>query len=309
MKGKRREAADRAAKIIRRLIDFKEFKRCCDASEVELTQGFEMLGTNDRPCFYLDNNSTVLAVAHLDSVQDSDHFKHTIVGDETFVFSPVLDDRAGVYIILDLLPKMGINVDVLLTTGEETGSSTASEFYTSKKYMWGVEFDRGGHDVVTYDFDNKAWEARIKEAGFKVGSGTFSDISRLEEIGCSFMNIGVGSYDGHAKRAYLIIEEMIDNLAKFFVFYELHRQRHFPHVYVENKWNKWDGIYGYGRTGYTYKSKTGSLVEVYSNKGRLPNWSSTEPRVPDEDEYPSIWDEDDIASNWEAQDVRWMEGL
>ena len=44
------------------------------------------------------------------------------------VHSGALDDRLGAYIILDLLPKLGINVDVLLTVGEEQGRSTANFF-------------------------------------------------------------------------------------------------------------------------------------------------------------------------------------
>ena len=34
-------------------------------------------------------------------------------------FAPQLDDRLGVYCLLGLLPKMGIQLDILLTTGEE----------------------------------------------------------------------------------------------------------------------------------------------------------------------------------------------
>ncbi len=52
---------------------------------------------------------------------------------------------------------MGINVDVLLTTGEEMGQSSAAYFDPGeKKYNWMFQFDRGGTDVVTYDYGDKS---------------------------------------------------------------------------------------------------------------------------------------------------------
>lgn len=283
---KRQEDLLQAISIIEQILDYDQLKWCCNASVEDLTAGYKRMGTKDKPCYFKDNGSNILAVAHMDSVCDPLAFLNVDVGDETWVFSSVLDDRAGVYIITHLLPKLGINVDVLLTVDEEIGDSTASEFFTDKKYMWGVEFDRGGDDVVLYDFDNISWATRIKEVGFKVGHGTFSDISSLEEIGCSFMNVGVGSYNGHSKRAYMIVNEMVENLAKFFIFHALYAHKHFPHVYSPKK---------YKGDGWFYASKGGRLV----------GWAEESPRVPEAYEYPTVWDNPD----WDETDTKWMEGI
>jgi hypothetical protein len=106
----------------------------------------------ERCYFYKDNGSNTLAVAHLDTVQKRGWCELTQLSHDTLVFSPKLDDRLGAYVILELLPKLGINVDVLLTTDEESSNSTAMEFKTQKQYNWMVEFDRAGRDAVLYQY-------------------------------------------------------------------------------------------------------------------------------------------------------------
>src|SRR5690606_38317386 len=60
----------------------------------------------------------VLAVAHLDTVQDTKSYSRT----STQLYVPQLDDRAGVYALMKLLPKLyGLEFDLLLTEGEEQG--------------------------------------------------------------------------------------------------------------------------------------------------------------------------------------------
>src|SRR3954465_12674834 len=78
--------------------------------------------------------ATVLAVAHCDFVDcDSSHF----FAKDGIVWSSRLDDRLGVYTILDVLPMLGINVDVLLTDGEESCNSTARYFDVKEHdYKW-----------------------------------------------------------------------------------------------------------------------------------------------------------------------------
>ena len=44
------------------------------------------------------------------------------------VFAPQLDDRLGVWCLLNALPTMGVNLDVLLTTGEEICKSRRAIF-------------------------------------------------------------------------------------------------------------------------------------------------------------------------------------
>lgn len=104
---------------------------------------------------FKDNGSPVLAVAHLDTVQEASYSSIFRVKGERVLLCPRLDDRLGVYIITRLLPRMGITCDLLLTTGEEVGCSSAELFLTDKQYNWAFSFDRSGADCVLYQHDHK----------------------------------------------------------------------------------------------------------------------------------------------------------
>lgn len=181
---------------------------------------------------FKDNGSNILAVAHLDTALQSDVFEVFDLDDDYAVLCPNLDDRLGVYIIMDLLPKMGINVDVLLTTGEETAQSTARNFVTEKKYNWIVEFDRRGVDTVCYDYSDKSWDSTIQEY-FKLGQGTFTDISELENLGCKALNIGIGYYNEHTHNSYAILSQTISQVEAFKGFYTANKNTFFKHVPME----------------------------------------------------------------------------
>ena len=58
----------------------------------------------DRFFWHADNGSDVLAVAHLDHVQSSARCQVTDTTAGPLATSGALDDRLGVYVILDLLP-------------------------------------------------------------------------------------------------------------------------------------------------------------------------------------------------------------
>jgi len=186
--------------------------------------------------YYKDNGSDVLAVAHLDSVQKPEHLFIT----DKYIFSPVLDDRLGVYIIMDLLPKLGINVDILFTNGEETGFSTAELFKPDKKYNWMVEFDRMGDDVVMYDYETENYKEKIKEFFPKTSWGSFSDISYLEHLGCFGFNIGVGYQDYHQINAYADISMLLKNVRNFSKFYKKYKNVKLEHT---ERAEKYDGHY------------------------------------------------------------------
>lgn len=172
---------------------------------------------------HLDNGSDILAVAHLDTVQQCDHFQEVKLTGETLIYNAKLDDRLGVYTILDLLPKLGINVDVLLTENEETGQSTARDFKPEKQYNWIIEFDRMGTGAVLYQFN---WDDTVKEY-FKVHIGAFSDISDLGHLGCQAMNIGVGYHDCHSQRAYFVLEEYLEQIEAFARFHARYKSEFF----------------------------------------------------------------------------------
>lgn len=182
------------------------------------TSTFAKLGdtkqTKDGPLTWIDNGGSVLAVAHLDWVMSRPPL---LVGD--MIKCPQLDDRLGVWTILDLLPKLGVKVDVLLTDSEEVGRSTSQYFETSKEYNWMFQFDRRGTDVVMYQYGTDENGERLEKYGFKVGSGTFSDICSLDFLGISGWNVGVGYHNEHSDKCYADLNDTYMNAVKFAEFW------------------------------------------------------------------------------------------
>jgi hypothetical protein len=187
---------------------------------------------------FKDNGSRVLSVAHLDTVVRPDRrapaFRNTAAGPK--VVSGALDDRLGAYVILDLLPQLGITCDQLLTVGEEDGASTASEFKPGKDYDWVIEFDRGGTDVVMYQYDDHACRKAVQASGAQTGTGSFSDIAYLEHLDVKCFNWGAG-YDGnyHSEKGYAYLNDTFAMTAKYLRFHEQNAGTAMPHVKEEKQ--------------------------------------------------------------------------
>jgi hypothetical protein len=191
--------------------------------------------------WYQDNGSDVLAVAHLDSVQADVLAQVVDTAAGPLVVSGALDDRLGAYVILELLPNLGVTCDWLLTTDEEIGRSTARDFadaYDGKRYNWLIEFDRGGTDVVMYDYETAEYVELVEAAGAKVGQGSYSDIADLEPLGCAAFNWGVGYQDYHGPRSHAWLADTFRMVARFLRFHDANHARHLPHdpVPVEDNW-------------------------------------------------------------------------
>lgn len=195
---------------------------------------------------YQDNGADILAIAHLDTVQSN---RGTTVTEtksgSKIVLSGALDDRLGAYVILDLLPKLGVKVDWLLTTGEETMSSTGVDFAsdhvarTGKQYKWMFQFDRTGTDVVMYDYDNETSRGHLRSVGFTVGNGSFSDISDMDGLGCIGFNFGVGYQDYHSARGYAWLDDTFGQVARFLRFYRKYGATDMPYQLPEWEWDSW----------------------------------------------------------------------
>lgn len=185
----------------------------------------------ERFYWHRDNgpDSTVLAVAHLDTVQDDRTCQITETAGGLLATSGALDDRLGAYIILDLLPALGITVDVLLTTDEESGQSTASDFDPPKEYDWIIQFDRGGTDVVAYQYHTEDLEARVRASGARMGQGSYSDIVELEHLGVAGLNWGTGYQDYHSPRSHAWLDDTFRCVSKFARFYALNAGTPIPH--------------------------------------------------------------------------------
>ncbi len=131
---------------------------------------------------------------------------------------------------MELLPALGITCDWLLTTGEESGQSTAQDFETDKQYNWVIEFDRGGTDVVLYQYEDDHLVDLIEDCGARVGVGSYSDIADLDFLGCKAMNWGVGYADYHSERSHAWLEDTFRMVARFAKFYEANSETFLPHA-------------------------------------------------------------------------------
>ena len=173
-----------------------------------------------------------------------------------------LDDRLGAWVLLDILPKMGIHCDILLTDSEESGQSTAKYFTDTDRYNWIFEFDRAGTDVVLYEYKTDQLCELLEGYGFQIGYGSFSDICFLDpEV--SAINFGVGYHRQHTRHCYARLrdtEAMVNRFAQFYSDQKDERLEHTPsytrisdcdelcnkdELYNKHKWEYHAGNYGY----------------------------------------------------------------
>ena len=211
-------------------IDTESLKAITQAPIEDFAQYGQSVDTPDGMYVFKDNGSDILAVAHLDTRQDLTHFDVSQAEGTTVIRNAQLDDRLGAYIILDMLPKMGITTDVLLTEGEEVGRSTAQHFATNKQYKWIFSFDRRGMDTVLYHYHDPATEKLMTDNRFTVGRGAFSDISYLTHLGAKGFNFGTGYYDNHGVGSNAIESHVMHNVQLFKQFYEKYKNTALPHA-------------------------------------------------------------------------------
>lgn len=238
---------------------------------------------------YQDNGADILGVAHLDAVQ---HGRHCAIYESRFgkiVKSPALDDRLGAYVICSLLPALGVKTDWLLTTGEESGNSSAQHFRPGKSYNWIYSFDRMGTDVVMYDYETRENCDRVESVGAEVGLGSFSDIAFLDHLGVAGFNWGVGYQDYHSKRAWAPLEDTFASVARFVRFHECFGTERIEHI-VKPKWweREWDRDEGFAdwldalRDGLC--PECNAILNGYYCEDCLTNWAEDDDDEGDDDE-------------------------
>lgn len=133
------------------------------------------------------------------------------------------DDRAGVFMILQILQHTKLRPHIILTTGEEKGGIGAyalTERFTGKhpfkelKYI--IQLDRqGANDCVFYDCINRDFINYVSSFGFVERIGSFSDISFLCPIWevCG-VNLSVGYYDEHSPNEILCVSDYFNTFQK-----------------------------------------------------------------------------------------------
>ena len=209
---------------------------------------------------YIDRGSDILGVAHLDTVQDMTHFEVTEEHGDKKIRNAQLDDRLGAYVLLNLLPTLGVNCDILLTEGEETGRSTARYFKPSKQYKWMFSFDRAGMDTVMYQYDDEPTRKLVNDSGFLPAKGLFSDISVLEHLGVKGFNFGVGYYDNHGDKSHAIESHVLHNVKLFIDFYNKYKDTLLEHKNTKKKKQQRDDYSGYEDEMSSASLKFGSIL-------------------------------------------------
>lgn len=198
-------------------INYKQLERTCRMSIESFFKDAKVdYRTNDY--IYIDNGSDILGVAHLDTVMNTHDYNRVIVDRQEYIISSELDDRLGVFTLLHMLPEMGIKTDILLCCDEERMGSTASSFKTDKQYKWAYEFDRKLVNPVLYQYETPDLMAALKDSGYTIDNGSYSDIADLD-IGVCGINFGVGYDAAHTQwcRANTSVYlECINRFAKFY---------------------------------------------------------------------------------------------
>ena len=252
----------------------KKFEELCMMTQPELkaymhkylsSRQYKVI--NEDGYIYTKGTVPVLLIAHLDTVH-KEVCKNIFVDDNGLVSSPQGiggDDRAGVFIIMNIVKEL--NCSVLLCEDEGTGGKGARKFANSEyindlgvKYM--IEFDRKGKDdAVFYSCDNKDFTKFITETtGFKEEHGTFSDISIVAPAAkIAAVNLSCGYYNAHTLNEYVKLDELQNTIE---VAKELIKTESDIFEYVAKKYEynyyrnySYDDYYG-GYYGGNYVSQT-----------------------------------------------------
>lgn len=184
--------------------------------------GFKLYASKDRKYAFRpgDSPTSPLVVAHVDTVVAGGNGKHNYAVKGDLVNSIALDDRLGVACMFDAisLKKPLADCAMLLCDDEEIGCSTAQIFKHKISPNFLVELDRRGTDVVCYEYESDLLIGLLKYAGFKLGSGSFSDICYLNHYGVCGFNIGVGYHQEHTVQCYANLKDTSAQLARLDVF-------------------------------------------------------------------------------------------
>jgi hypothetical protein len=182
----------------------------------------------------------------------------------------------------------------MLTTGEEKGRSTAKEahLHVKKDFNWIVEFDRKGSDVVLYQYETKEMVKIVEAAGYKVGKGSYSDISDLWQYKVGAMNVGTGYYRAHAVNSIAILNTTANMVGKFDKFYRDNKERKIEMKDVQSRrhvktytFPTQDHDYGWGfwrdKEQKSQRSTKNSTTPEYATVkcqtcGRIHNWVKME---------------------------------
>jgi hypothetical protein len=220
--------------------DFDRLKDRCLCPITDYYREGDVVETRDGPYIFRDNGASVLGIAHLDTVLENRHFHHKQNNGSSKIYNAQLDDRLGAHLLLDVLPKLGLKFDVLLTDGEESARSTGAYFDAMGKYNWMFQFDRMGTDVVMYRYETEEYVDLLNSFGWKVGFGSFSDISMMEHLGCVGFNFGTAYYGQHTPSCFCKVGQVEKQVKKFALFFRELQGYPLPHIIGDGDLEWWE---------------------------------------------------------------------
>lgn len=168
-----------------------------------------------------------LLTSHLDTINDSyNELPSICIKDNTISTKnkAVLggDDRAGVWIMLQLLDKGVMDYDYVFFCDEETGGKGSRIFVNTigakaiEEYSCYISLDRRGKkEVASYGYDNAELVKVFTDVGYKSVRGTFTDcvnLSSATDVAC--INLSVGYNNEHTSDEVQDINVMYDVVAR-----------------------------------------------------------------------------------------------
>ena len=169
---------------------------------------------------YSPGTHPILLIAHLDTVHEEPRGMPTDINID-YSDSPggVLsctegiggDDRAGVYIIMEIIKS--IDCHVLFCEDEEKHGIGAEKFCETDvrpDVQFIVEFDRRDRDhAVFYNCHNKDFCDFVTSFGFNKKTGSFSDISVIaKHLEIAAVNLSSGYYNAHNPNEYIVLDDI-----------------------------------------------------------------------------------------------------
>lgn len=232
-------------------IDFiTTLQQCCNVGTNKLFKGVTKLGfttykRNKRRFAFRPGltETSPMIVCHADTVVKGGEGPHNwdYNAQLHLVTSIALDDRLGIACMVDAIKSQSALSDcaMLICDEEEIGNSTAQLFDLDVQPNWMVELDRRGDDVVCYEYESALFTALLEQSGFRVGHGTFSDISYLGSMGVVGFNMGVGYHREHSQNCHADLRDTSAQLSRLLNFYNRFESIRLPYS-PRPRYSKWD---------------------------------------------------------------------
>jgi hypothetical protein len=248
---------------------------------------FKKILYDKRNYLFLQNkNSTFLLQAHIDTHCDYKkaldlYFSNGIVRAKNAVLGA--DDRAGIYIILELLDFCKENSielpNVLLTEGEEIGGigmtklcERMSSSHFSNIHL-ALALDRQGcGEYVCYNDLPILVKDYIEDFGWNDDIGTFSDIEIFTDTyGIPSVNLSVGFHNEHTKAEELHLDELLLTFSRVSRMLKKPIGRRYVVTKNYDKWSKWDS-YGWfrGNNSWPITKTNNENMHPLTSKGETP---------------------------------------